>query len=152
MSELTNFDIIELCKRLKIPIHGVFLKDKLPQICKKGNYIINLDSSYTGNQGTHWTCLICGDNDSLYFDSFGVPPPSEVARFIKTKYKKYYWSNEIIQDMDSVLCGYFCIGLFLYVKNSKSKMLTATQNYINMFMEDTKKNNKVLKNYINPKI
>ena len=58
---LSNFDIIKICKKLKINLIGTFFKDELPQKVKKGNYIINLQSSTQGD-GTHWLALILDDN------------------------------------------------------------------------------------------
>lgn len=148
---LSNFDIEELSKRLNIKIVGCFLKNELPEKCKNGNYIINMDSSYSGKNGTHWTLLMCRESICLYFDSFGIPPPKEVLTFIRQKYKQHYWNNEIIQNIKSQLCGYFCLALIKYVKNSKD-MLMSSQNFINMFDDNTKLNDNILKKYINPKI
>lgn len=150
---LSNFDLVELCKRIGVKINGIYLKDQLPTKAKKGNYIINLDSSYTGKRGTHWVGLICGKKDTVvYFDPFGVPPAEEIKKFIKTSYQRHYWNNEIIQDIESDLCGYYVIAHFNYIKNSNKDILESTQNYIDIFLEDTEKNDKILRDYFNPKI
>ena len=51
---LTNFEIIDAVKKLKIPrFRGVFVRDNLPHIPKKNECgILNLDD--TSGQGTHW--------------------------------------------------------------------------------------------------
>jgi len=41
--------------------------------------IINIDHS--SNDGTHWTCLSTENNTCVYFDSFGLPPPTEVVTY-----------------------------------------------------------------------
>jgi len=78
---LSNLDILEMCKILKINnFKGVYMRNELKG---KGNpnesLIVNMDDS-TGN-GTHWTSLFVTDIDSYYFDSFGLPPPKEVISY-----------------------------------------------------------------------
>ena len=62
--------------------------------------IVNLDSN--NSQGTHWVCYY----DNNYFNSFGLPPPDEVVKYMCSPI--YYNSNEI-QDRESVICGHLCL-------------------------------------------
>ncbi len=111
-------------------------------------YIINLESK--GNLGTHWVCVITTDDDCFYFDSFGCIPPM----FIKHELLKHHKSGIkynafIIQNLKSSMCGYFCLGLILYVVNSNKPFTQAYTNYIHMFEDDTKKNNNIIVHYLN---
>jgi hypothetical protein len=41
---LSNFDIENICKELKLPIVGVYSKDRLPEIPYIGSYYINMQN------------------------------------------------------------------------------------------------------------
>ena len=81
---LSNFDIEEICKELKLPIVGVYSKDELKGIDKyEGSYYVNMQNSDEGD-GTHWVFMyIDKDGKALYFDSFGLPPPIEIEELLK---------------------------------------------------------------------
>ena len=52
-------------------------KAKLNECC-----ILNLDSS--SGDGTHWDMWFKKGKDKLYFDSYGVQPPSELIAYLKS--------------------------------------------------------------------
>ena len=58
------------------------------------------------------------NNDVTYFDSFGVEYiPKEIKAFV---YNKNIKTNIFrIQAYDSVMCGYFCIGLLILCLQEK---------------------------------
>ena len=79
---LSNFDIIDICEDLQIKhFKGVFMRDEINStpISDQESLIINIDHS--SNDGTHWTCLSTENNTCVYFDSFGLPPPTEVVTY-----------------------------------------------------------------------
>ena len=47
--------------------NGIYSRNNLPKIIKKGAYIINLDEYE--NTGTHWLALFVKTNEVIYFDS-----------------------------------------------------------------------------------
>jgi len=69
---------------------GTFSKDMLPNKMENKFYIINLDDSTGG--GSHWT-LICPLKRTIYFDPFGVVPPVNALRFMRTRKKPIYYST-----------------------------------------------------------
>jgi hypothetical protein len=149
---ITNYELIDLCKFYKIPTHGVYMKDELKHIpAINGNYFINLDSSNTGRNGTHWTCLVLYDKlGNVFFDSFGCIPSLEVIDFIKrSKLKTYGYNNWIIQDIHSEFCGFFCLALFIYLKKQlkDENIITSSNNYVNIFVDNTKQNDTILKDF-----
>ena len=80
---ITNFDIEEIAKGLKLPIIGVFSKDKLPQRRSVGSYYVNMEDHDKGS-GTHWVFMRIFDcGSAVYFDSFGISPPEPVRDFLK---------------------------------------------------------------------
>ena len=89
----------------------------LPHKIKAGAYVINLDEC--SDIGTHWIAL-CPLNDNVaYFDSFGV---DHIPKKIKIFLDKSMLANNIfrIQEYDSVMCGYFCIGFNDFVLAGKT--------------------------------
>ena len=114
---ITNFEIIDICKRYNIPLNNVYNKDKLPlrKDRRQGGYIINLqddlDSSGNDYPGSHWTCFYIEKDNCVYFDSYGIIFPRQVKEFCAGLHLIH--SSKMIQSERSVLCGSFCI-LFLY--------------------------------------
>ena len=119
---------------------GVYSRDNLSYKIKYGAYVINLDEY--SDIGTHSIALYLNNKTVTYFDSFGMEHiPKEVKKFIGNR-------NIIsiiyrIQNYDSVMCGYFCIGstdnMF------KRKNLT---DCTNLFAPNNfKKNDDIILNY-----
>ena len=142
---LTNFEIQKYYKN-QPRFNGVFSRNNLPKSnfieynsikkIKDGAYIINLDEY--ANVGTHWIALFCKKNEIVYFDSFGVEYiPEEIKEFIK----KFPGNKNIktnifrVQEDNSIMCGYFCIGFIDFMLAGKK--LT---DYTNLFsLSDLKK-------------
>ena len=90
------------------------------------------------------------NNDIIYFDSFGVEHiPKEIIKFIgrpssSASLRKNVKANVFrIQAYDSIMCGYFCIGLIDFML--KEKTLT---EYTNLFSpNDFKRNDDTILNY-----
>ena len=59
--------------------------------------------------GTHWIALFCNRSETVYFNSFGI-------EHVPEKIKEFVWNKKIkanifrVQENNSVMCGYFCIG------------------------------------------
>jgi len=141
---LTNFQLIEICNNLHIPLQGVFMKDNLPSYCEIGNYIINLQSSKDGN-GTHWTVLLVRVEGMFFMDSFGAAPSVEIVSFCKKRKGHLGFNNQIIQDLKSSNCGWYCIALLHFMKGKK--LYKPINSFINQFDENTKKNDDILLRY-----
>ena len=134
---LANIDISEYYASESI-FNGVFSRDNLPKITKKGAYVINLDEYE--NTGTHWIALFVKTNEVIYFDSFGIEHiPKEINKFIGNKEIK--GNIFIIQAYDSIMCGYFCIEFINCMLKRKTLL-----DYTNLFSpNDFKKNDRVIK-------
>ena len=107
---------------------------------------------YNGSIGTHWICSVGSERACMYFDSYGSPCPQEIDKFIKAKYRQYGYNNFIIQDINATSCGWYCIAFALYVKLNQHKykkdLLQCCNAFINMFGDDNKRNEGVLKTYL----
>ena len=68
---------------------------------------VNIDNGSQG--GTHWTCFIVKDNKSYCFDSFGGQPDIFP---LKQLTKPIIYHNYKIQDINSKLCGSYCLYFF----------------------------------------
>ena len=72
---------------------------------------VNIDNGSQG--GTHWTCFYISDNKSYYFDSFGGSPDEFVLNQLK---KPIIYHNYKIQDLNSKLCGSYCLYFFYLIE------------------------------------
>lgn len=143
-----SIELEDISKRLNINLVGVFSKDKLPDKMFVGGYIINMENHDIG-QGTHWTALyITEKNVIIYFDSFGLPPPREIKQFIN--YKPLAINTRQIQDINSTMCGYFCLMFLKYIetyKNHKKGLYEIYDDFLNLFRRDKKRNDEIVKSY-----
>ena len=99
--------------------------------------IINLDD-YIGS-GTHWVAYRNGNKYAEYFDSFGLPMPKEVGKYLATSGKPLIYSSDEIQDRDSVLCGYWC--LYYLLERQKGKSILETIHNTNFHLNTTDSDN-----------
>lgn len=94
---------------------GCYPKDKLKNIKinkkKSMSCIVNLDNSK--GPGTHWVCCYYNPRlpHSYYIDSFGLPCPKSVTKFLKKYNKPIFYNDVNIQSLDSHRCGAFCIDI-----------------------------------------
>ena len=111
---LSNFDIIDICKSLKVNnFIGVFMRAE-PTICNGNDesFILNMDDS--DGQGTHRVSLYVKGNNCYYFDSFEFEPPIEVINYCAGK--DGYFSTYKIQSREEVICGHYSIYV-IYMLN-----------------------------------
>jgi hypothetical protein len=109
------------------------------------NLIVNMQSSNQSTGGSHWVALLKRGNIYFYFDSFGAKPPIEVKQYCKTKLA---YNSYIIQNLNSEACGLYCFALLHYVKNNKGNLLEVVNDFINMFEDDTRRNDQILQLYL----
>lgn len=141
---LSNFEIASICKYYNIDLNFIGMKEDLQHIPpKKGNYIININNE-------HWLCLVLDKQASFYFDSFAAPAAKDILNFVNRYKPNHFGYNQfIIQDMESSYCGFFCVGLLWWIKQKQKKFKSlhnCVYEYINKFVDDTKKNDQILRN------
>ena len=90
----------------------------------------------------HWVVLWINNNNVTYFDSFGVEHiPKEIKAIINNK--NIITNIFRIQALDSIMCGYFCIGFIGFMLAGKK--LT---DYTNLFPpHDLKTNDRIILSY-----
>ena len=93
---LTNTELMDLGKRMDIPLEPPVFKSQLAEMKLKYNrfYIINLEDEYDPdgmkNDGTHYTCFQVnkyknGKIEGVYLDPYGVAPPTDIEEFVGFK-------------------------------------------------------------------
>jgi hypothetical protein len=145
---LSNLDLEDYARKYKLPLVGVFSKDQLPDKLQVGSYYVNMQNADDG-EGTHWVLVkIFDKKNAFYFDSFGERIPLEVMNFLE-HYKPIPYSNRHIQNIDSSRCGLYVVACDRYMSTIKrKKMLEQFDDFLNMFTEDTKKNDGILIKYL----
>jgi len=99
---LSNFEIEDAVTKSKLRnFCGVHLRDMLPKRLKMQKCgIMNLDDSSGG--GTHWVAWFKRGNDKFYFDSFGLPLPTELNNYLDGEVS---YPTEQLQLRQEVFCG-----------------------------------------------
>ena len=137
---LTNFEIQKYYKN-EPRFNGVFSRNNSPKKIKDGAYIKSLDEY--ANVGTHWIALFCKKNEIVFFDSFGVEYiPNKIKEFIEELSGNKNIKTNIfrLQEDNSIMCGYFCIGFINFMLAGKK--LT---DYTNLFSPyDFKKDDRII--------
>ena len=81
---LINFEIQNHCQK-ELKFNGVYSRNNLPNL-NDGAFVINFDKCES--IGTHWIALYGYENNTTYFEIFGVEHISkEIKKFIG--YKKW---------------------------------------------------------------
>jgi len=144
---LTNYDVQKLLK------HVVGFKGTLPKDMFKGKIkpfesgVVNMDDS-TG-PGSHFVCYYNNQRDKtvIYFDSYGVQPPANIEKYLKTSGKLISYNTTQYQPIASVLCGYYCI----YVISELWKGHSFYDTLAKLDVNDPEKNDAFMRRYFNLK-
>lgn len=163
---LTDEQIRELSKKMRIPLADVCFKDELPnKLQMNKTYIINLEDSHDSegneNGGTHWTMLQCnrnghGTNENIFFDPYGAPPSENIKRVVKANTGKGLpHTKKDIQSLMNNACGFYCLALAHYINASgyrSNDMYHDVATFLDMFDDlnhsvDFKKNEYILKHF-----
>ena len=138
---MSNFDLLDWCRYLNIPIKNVLSRDqKVPHDHKQTLFIYNLEPAYMN--GSHWVSTYAKDNVINYFDSFGLPPFQEMVNHAKNKNVTLLHQNQQLQNLYTATCGWFC----LYFLNEMNKGVDYF-DLLQVFSNDTNKNEKFIENY-----
>jgi len=115
---LTNLELLDAAKKLNIlNFRGFFMRDALPKQPKRIECgILNLDDS--NGKGTHYCCFFKNGNEKIYFDSYGLPPPTELLKYLGDP---VYYNSERIQPDNEVFCGHLCLYVLKMVMNDGRK-------------------------------
>lgn len=121
---LTKLDIQKYKNISRMNLNNLS-RNNLSNILKDGTYVVNFIEYQA--VGSHQVSLYVNDSSVTYIDSLCVK----------------HVSKEIKKLFDSIICGYFCIGLIDVM--SKSKSLTY---FTDLFEGSSEQNGKVFVNYV----
>ena len=138
---MSNFDLLDWCRYLKIPINNVLSRDQtVPHNHKLALFIYNLEPAYM--KGSHWTSTYVKNNVINYFDSFGLPPFQELVDHAKRKNLTLLHQNQQLQNLYSSVCGYFCLYFLNEMNKGKDYF-----DLLQVFSKDTYKNEEFIEKY-----
>lgn len=112
----SNFDLINLAKKLNISLTAVIYKDELVKFDSKknGSYILDLHDSNNTSTG-HWTLLYINGDKAVYFDSFGIIYPQIIKTFCGNRIIE--WNKKQLQDFNTEWCGEWCIACLWHLQH-----------------------------------
>ena len=138
---MSNFDLLNWCRYLNIPIKSVLSRDqKVPHNHKQTLFIYNLEPHYMN--GSHWIATYAKNNVINYFDSFGMMPFQEMVDHAKKQNVTLLHQDQQIQNLYSSTCGWFC----LYFLNEMNKGVDYF-DLLQVFRKDTNYNEKFIEKY-----
>ena len=123
----TNIELMAAAKRLKLKLFkGVFMRNELKKSLKNECGILNLDSSK--NEGTHWVCWIKNEDEKYYFDSFGIQPPTEIIKYLKSP---IMYNTYQIQQYNDSNCGEWCLHVLNEYYNHGKEFIDIVLDIVN---------------------
>lgn len=109
--ELTDREIDRWCKSNVSGYWKSIDRTKIPKQMKElrpgDSTIVNLDPNYA-NGGTHWVAIRRGSEGPyiIYYDSFGIPPPTELMDYTKANNIGLLYCDFQFQKIDETNCGW----------------------------------------------
>ena len=134
----TELELMNFARANKLPLNGVYAKDTVPKRLYDSGYIVNMDTS--DQQGSHWVAFYIKGKHAIYFDSFGQPPPLEIAHALKPY--KLEINRRIIQNPSSGYCGAFCLVFIWFIT------LHTLKSFQKLWSPDILENKRILQYYI----
>jgi hypothetical protein len=164
---LSDSQIFELAKRMRVPLKDVVFKDELTSPLEFNKcYIVNLEDSMdedgNSNEGTHWCFLQVNKypNDkieSIWFDPYGHSAPECVKKVVKATTQKTAlpFTKKDIQSLMNNACGWYCLAIGHFINASQYRsgdLYDDVSTFLDMFDDlnhscDFKKNEYILKHF-----
>lgn len=145
---LTDLDLTDLCKKMKIPLERICFKSELdeePLVYNK-SYIINLsdevdDETGERSEGSHWVAFQVnktpkGQIQPIYFDSYGIGPPEDVKKFIGVTSVPF--GERDIQGLYDSFCGWACCAFLHFINSAPTRsgdLYSDTEHFLAMFID-----------------
>jgi len=162
---LSDSQIFQLAKRMRIPLKEVLFKDELGSVDFNKSYIINLEDSTdeqgNPNDGTHWCFLQVNKYpnnkiEGIWFDPYGQPPPECIKKVVKKCANvSLPHTKKDVQSLLNNACGWYCLALGHFINASQfrcGELYDDVAQFLDMFDDlnhscDFKKNEYILKHF-----
>lgn len=126
---LTNFQLMDLAKKMGTPLERICFKDELKDEPLKYNrgYIVNLSDSVfqdgTPAEGTHYVAFFVkksmnGKVEPIAFDSYGVAPCQEIIDYIGNG-KTPPYNKADLQNIMNEACGWYVLAFLYFISSHK---------------------------------
>ena len=119
MSWLTNHEIVRIVQCMgnqatRDAFLGVFALNKLPQRLEQRPAFLIVNTQTDDLPGRHWLCLMVFDDGyGEVFNSAGLPPPSDIARWMNGMTLEWMYNQETYQAPGTATCGAYCVYVIL---------------------------------------
>ena len=137
--------ILRANKRTAPYFLGVFAADCLPYTIEHYPCCLIMNTDIAREPGDHWVSIyidLFGQGE--YFDSFGGYPQLEFERFLKKQCQAWTWNNQLVQEITSAACGYYCL-MHLLVRAIQGMNM---QQFVNLFDRNLFNNDRKVLKYI----
>ena len=110
--------------------------------------ILNLSSS--NHPGSHWVAIFTNaDGDAEFFDSFGVALfDSKIIEALQLQNLKVVNFEKMIQDQNSIFCGFYCVAYLLCREVNISRNEFATFFYDNDLLKNDYRCIEIIQNFV----
>lgn len=111
------------CRVYGIPLNGIRSIYDMPSNMKSGAYIFLIAPDR--HSDGHWVSLFRKGRRAIYFDPYGVGPPSAVVGFANRSNCQLLFSTDEIQDLRTEHCGSFVIQWLRHMSIPEVSLLEA---------------------------
>lgn len=119
---LTDLEINQIIAKINIPTYiGTLMSDEISGFKTKNDVCAIINLQPHTDVGSHWTCFATVGTSSYYFDSFGVTPPLNVLKYLKSKYDydhfkpRIFCNALVVQRENSTNCGALSIFVLYHL-------------------------------------
>lgn len=138
---LSNFFVQDFLKLCDVKyFSGVYSINFIPaeEFTKKQScFVLNLAHSSMLNG--HFVVIFIRESSIYYLDPFGFPVSNQdIYKLAEKNRKTIYFSNEQIQDFQSVYCGFFCIFFILNITKKHNVKIDFYKNVNDLHKNDKK--------------
>ena len=119
---LTDVEIDSIIRNLDIPNYiGTIMSDEVDGYKPDKNVCAVINLQPKSMQGSHWTSFAVIGSKSYYFDSYGVGPPQNLIKYLKSSndYEKnnptIHCNAIVVQHTGNTNCGALSIFVIYYL-------------------------------------
>ena len=116
-NRMDNHQISKICRKdkyIRPYFLGVYSSDTLPRQVRRPSCLI-CNTATSSMPGEHWIAIYFDTYKTEYFCSFGMPPNSRIAAYLRSLDSPVVRSSKTLQSDRTTACGQFTI-FFLHLR------------------------------------